>query len=43
MMIPGAEDGGPWPTRLVVERNGTSIRFYCVEMSSSAVMIIQPE
>ncbi len=43
MEIPGREENGPWPTRLVVEKDGSSICFYCLEMMNSGVMIIEPE
>ena len=43
MKMPGSDEERPWPTRLVVERDDSSVRLYCIEMLSSTVMIIQPE
>ena len=41
--IPEREEEGPWPSRLVVERDGSSVRFYCIEMFNSGVLIIELE
>jgi hypothetical protein len=41
MVLPESDEGSPWPSRLVVERDGTALRFYCIDRLNSTVMIIE--
>ncbi|MFC1629468.1 6-bladed beta-propeller [Gemmatimonadota bacterium] len=43
MSIPDDEEVDIWPSRLVVEKAGSTIRFYTIAMLSSGVLVIEPE
>ena len=43
MTTPEQDENSLWPSRLVVEEDGSSIRFYCIEMLNSGMLIIEPE
>ncbi|MFC1529150.1 6-bladed beta-propeller [Gemmatimonadota bacterium] len=43
LKTPDPDNNDFWPSRLVVKKTGNSVRFYCIAMLSSGVLIIEPK
>ncbi len=41
--VPQSEEDRIWPSRLVIETTDQTTRFFCIEMYSSGVLVIEPQ